>query len=315
MNPTISIIIPIYNSERYIKECIDSILAQTFKDFEIILIDDGSLDNSGRICDEYANNNPNIQVMHQKNSGANEARHNGVKLAKGEWISFVDSDDSLPHDALETLYNSTDKTTEIVIGFLTTPKNKKKLSLEECRSNAITSKLLPPSPCGKLYRRSCLTDDIFDLPREVVCEDMIMNIRIMFKISNVPNFVFKKVYNYRKNIASVSHTKKASLEHEAAFNQSRNASIPSDLRGLYTKEIIWSRINGITSIAYSNPKEIIDSKHPYLVSLKQDIQQNKYRLNIQSYIMLHSKSEVLVKLSAFSHILKNFIKYRLSLNN
>ncbi len=89
----LSIIVPVYKAEKYISRCVDSILAQTFKDFELILIDDGSPDNSGNICDEYAEKDNRIKVIHQQNKGCSAARNAGIKQAQGEYIGFVDSDD------------------------------------------------------------------------------------------------------------------------------------------------------------------------------------------------------------------------------
>lgn len=93
MNPVISIIVPIYKAEQCLPRCIDSILAQTFTDFELLLIDDGSPDNSGRICDEYARKDARISVFHKENSGASSARNMGLSNAKGKYICFADADD------------------------------------------------------------------------------------------------------------------------------------------------------------------------------------------------------------------------------
>ena len=91
--PQISVIVPVYNVEKYLSRCIESILSQTFTDFELLLIDDGSTDRSGEICDEYAKKDTRIRVFHTKNRGVSAARNLGLDNAKGEWISFVDSDD------------------------------------------------------------------------------------------------------------------------------------------------------------------------------------------------------------------------------
>lgn len=101
--PAVSIIVPVYNVEKYLRECLDSILNQTFKDFELLLIDDGSKDKSGEICDEYAKIHSNITVVHQKNQGQAAARNNGVKISKADWIMFVDSDDVIHPQLLEFL--------------------------------------------------------------------------------------------------------------------------------------------------------------------------------------------------------------------
>ena len=108
-NPVVSIIIPIYNVAPYLSRCIDSILSQTFKDFELILVDDGSPDNSGQICDDYASKDSRIRVFHNQNMGAGAARKFGVKQALGEWIEFVDGDDFITEDNLEGLLKNADK--------------------------------------------------------------------------------------------------------------------------------------------------------------------------------------------------------------
>lgn len=99
----ISVIIPIFNSEKYLCECIESILTQTFKDYEIVLIDDGSTDNSSIICDRYADEYRNIRAYHIKNGGVSNARNYGISVSHGEYITFVDSDDKISHDYLQRL--------------------------------------------------------------------------------------------------------------------------------------------------------------------------------------------------------------------
>lgn len=96
----ISVIVPVYNTEKYLCECIDSILAQTYTDFEVLLIDDGSTDKSGEICDEYTQKDSRICVFHKNNGGVSSARNIGLENAKGEWVCFVDSDDIIPSDSL-----------------------------------------------------------------------------------------------------------------------------------------------------------------------------------------------------------------------
>ncbi|MDP4142966.1 MAG: glycosyltransferase [Bacillota bacterium] len=106
MHIKLSIIVPVYNVEKYIHRCIDSILEQTFTDFELILVDDGSLDNSGRICNGYAGFDSRIKVIHKKNGGLSSARNAGLDIAQGEYIGFVDSDDWIEKDMYESLYNA-----------------------------------------------------------------------------------------------------------------------------------------------------------------------------------------------------------------
>lgn len=106
MTDTISVVVPIYNVEKYIRSCIESIIEQTYKNLEIILVDDGSPDNCGIICDEYASKDKRIKVIHKVNGGLSDARNIGISIAKGEFISFVDSDDTIEKDMYETLLNA-----------------------------------------------------------------------------------------------------------------------------------------------------------------------------------------------------------------
>lgn len=106
MEQLISVIVPVYNVEPYLRQCIDSILAQTYTNFELILVDDGSPDNCGAICDEYATKDSRIAVIHQENGGLSAARNAAMKIMRGEYVAFVDSDDYLAPEYLEVLYSA-----------------------------------------------------------------------------------------------------------------------------------------------------------------------------------------------------------------
>ena len=97
----VSIIVPVYNVEKYVERCIESIIKQSYKNLEIILIDDGSKDNSGKICDEYAEKDNRIKVIHKKNGGLSDARNTGLNIADGEYICFIDSDDYIHKDLVK----------------------------------------------------------------------------------------------------------------------------------------------------------------------------------------------------------------------
>ena len=163
--PQISVVVPVYNTEKYLSQCIDSILAQTFTDFELILINDGSSDTSGKICDDYAQNDSRIVVIHKENGGVSSARNNGLDSAKGEWIMFVDSDDYLSvgylsafhmdvtHDmeicGMETISNNNQSFCPKQT-ILYTKKNMSKFY------NDIFDKPYVTSPCAKILKRALL---------------------------------------------------------------------------------------------------------------------------------------------------------------
>ena len=104
MNLLISVIVPVYNVEKYLARCVDSVLAQTFRELEIILVDDGSTDRSGAICDDYEKKDDRIRVIHKPNGGLSDARNAGIDVAEGQFLCFVDSDDFIDPEMLETLY-------------------------------------------------------------------------------------------------------------------------------------------------------------------------------------------------------------------
>ena len=152
----ISIIIPVYNAENSIHRCIRSVCSQTYKDWELILVDDGSKDNSGKICDEYSKQDKRIHVIHKENEGVSKARNAGLKIATGDYISFVDSDDWLDNNYLQNFMPYTEY--DIVISaFHRRPKHHIAYSFnesfkgEEMKGYLIQPYLWNGYPWGKLF--------------------------------------------------------------------------------------------------------------------------------------------------------------------
>ena len=106
MNPKVSIIVPVYNVEKYLDRCMESLLNQTLKDIEIILVDDGSPDNCPQMCDDYAKKDSRVKVVHKANAGLGYARNSGLDVATGEYVAFVDSDDYVELDMYEQMYEA-----------------------------------------------------------------------------------------------------------------------------------------------------------------------------------------------------------------
>lgn len=186
----IGVIVPVYKVEKYIAECIESILAQTYTKFRLILVDDGTPDNAGKICDEYAKKDSRITVIHQENAGVTRARARGVEEASDcEWISFVDGDDKIPPRALEELFLASTKNEkiDIILGFRTEVLNGEGRYVYNKIGNGLYSPIdyinamlvdnCAIGPWAKIIRRKLFTKEALCIPRKVVqYEDLYMNI-------------------------------------------------------------------------------------------------------------------------------------------
>lgn len=164
MNPQISIIVPVYKAEAYIHRCIDSLLAQTFHDFEVLLIDDGSPDMSGEICDEYAKKDNHIRVFHKQNGGVSSARQLGIDNALGMYVIHADPDDWVEPKMLEELYNKIkeDDSDVVICDYWEDDNNVRKYINQKPSSlenkillNDILTQRIHGSCCNKLVKRSC----------------------------------------------------------------------------------------------------------------------------------------------------------------
>lgn len=230
-NPRISVIVPVYKTEHYLQVCIDSILAQTFCDFELILVNDGSPDGCSTICDRAANQDSRIRAIHQENQGVTRARANGVAAARGEFITFVDSDDTLPPHALETLIAPADVDTDIVLGKV--PGHncpaKGELPLAEYRKMCVMMGSIHRGPYAKLFRRSLFDTHVFNLPRALrIGEDAVMNIRLAYRAKGKIYSTEEEVYLYRYNENSAFNTYTPEPEMEMMLQTHRLASIPPE---------------------------------------------------------------------------------------
>lgn len=203
--PAISIIVPVYNAEKYIHKCIDSILSQTFADFELLLIDDGSRDNSGKICDEYANKDFRIKAFHKENGGVASARQNGMMHAIGEYLIHVDPDDWIDVDMLEYLYQEAKRTNAdiTVCDYNVVWHNGeiKKVNVNLPKDNIVCLKKIllgeiHSSLGNKLIKRSLYFDNgIFFICGLNMCEDLSVMFRLMYYAEKVA-YIPKSLYNY-----------------------------------------------------------------------------------------------------------------------
>lgn len=218
----VSIIIPVFNTEKYIRRCVDSVRAQTYKATEIILINDGSSDSSGEICDEYSKKGHNIQVYHDENKGAAVSRNKGIELARGEYILFLDSDDYYnDNTAIEQMvkfalkynldmlcfnykYKLSGKGESIDLGDDKEPKfiynNKHKMLEVLIRQNLYTS-----SSCIKLIKLSVLLENNVSFKQGLRCEDILFSFELLLYCNNIA-YLSSKFYSYTVRIGSTTNT-------------------------------------------------------------------------------------------------------------
>ena len=258
--PKLSVIVPVYNTEKYLRECVDSILAQTFTDFELILVDDGSTDGSGAICDEYAGKDPRIQVIHQQNGGITVARKTGVRHATGEYVTFVDSDDWIDKAMYETMLECRNETDPdvIICGMLTemeqgaAPRkviigsgvyNKQQLRDEVYPimlfDFAHCMPAVSPSLCNKLFKKHLLSNIIEQVNDTITYgEDALCTYSGLLDADSI-YITNQNLYHYRNHFESACNTYSCSLlekfslliaQLESQFQQ-RDQSMMNQLHG------------------------------------------------------------------------------------
>lgn len=220
MNIAVSIIVPIYNVEKYIKKCLDSIVSQSLKNIEIILINDGSSDKCGEIIDEYALIDKRIRVVHQFKSGPSKARNVGVQMASGEFIGFVDPDDWIDKDMFSILYNAASKfeADSVICGFYeyyqttsdSTEVGYKFLQERNIGLNTVRHNILVPLLSGKLhsftwnklYKRSILIGNNVQSPEDMpLMQDIVFNIKA-FSVMENTIYIDQPLYYFRRHSSS-----------------------------------------------------------------------------------------------------------------
>lgn len=198
----ISIIIPIYNAEKYLGRCVDSILSQTFTDFEVLLIDDGSPDSSPAICDEYAKRDPRVRVFHKPNGGVSSARNLGLDNAKGEWITFIDADDYITKDLLYDYILDSDSSDLVIQGFSHNKDFDVSLPNQILDGEDLIDKFIDIDSeikgfvWNKLYRRDIIKNNNIKFDENIsMIEDLLFNIIFVkhcksVRILNKINYVY-----------------------------------------------------------------------------------------------------------------------------
>lgn len=221
-NPLVSIIVPVYNVEKYLKKCIQSIIEQTYKNLEIILVDDGSIDNSGKICDEFAQKDNRIKVIHKTNGGQADARNKALDIMNGEWVVFVDSDDFIEKFHIGNLYFQAIKNNSdiCVCGFNIVDENYKIIQIIKVKfSDSLNGDLsfkyslnskIDPSLWNKIFKSSLFENTRF--VNGIYYEDRELIHRIFYKADKV-SFLNSESYFYLERVGStMNHINKKKID-------------------------------------------------------------------------------------------------------
>lgn len=278
MNNTISIIIPVYNSEKYLNECIKSLLVQSYKKIQIILINDGSTDSSPDICEKYAREDGRIIYISQKNKGVSATRNAGLKAATGSYVMFVDSDDYLPADALENFLEIMHKkNVDVVVGsysildkkickFISLKdKTKEKNFIDFITTNCIWA------PWGKLIKK-CKITNFFD-ENVHVFEDYLF----WASNKNLNSYAYteKNIYYYRKVETSIMNTRKVNKNSISEFQAMKLAiEIVNEQCGNFIKRYYIERLFSLKlkykdddKLLKYNKGSLMSTAHKYMLEL------------------------------------------------
>lgn len=240
-NPKVSIIVPAYNTEKYIYKCLLSLIKQTLKEIEIIIVNDGSTDRTSSIIQQFATEDNRIKVINQENKKQGAAKNNGMKIATGEYIGFVDSDDWVDLDYFEKLYNSAKKynsdialATNVRIG---NGKTKKRLNIqkEEFVTSLqdkidISNQVKNPCPTNKIYRKKMLNDNSITWPENVYCEDKLFTIQAIYYANGLVTVPDINYYYFRNPNSTVNTIAKKRLVNYCNDREKARKSVINFLR-------------------------------------------------------------------------------------
>lgn len=312
--PKISVIVPVYNTEKYLHRCIDSVLIQTYQDFELLLIDDGSKDSSGVICDEYAAQDARVRVFHKDNGGVSSARNLGLDNVRGEWITFVDADDWIEPEMLELLLRKGEETgADIVMGdFLFAYPDRdvpnRFPDWDDCKTTSLNRYITSIWTCvwGGIHKRSLYEEHQLQSPRGVTyCEDFHLIVRLRYFARKVVN-VHRPFYHYRQQEGSVMHNlnKKTERDEQWVYQDIIRFFKEQGVYKDYRKTMCWRMLKATQELVLDKSdwkafQEMVPEKKHYIW----DCPYINRKLKINMWCLTHH-------LSWISLLMLNFRKFR-----
>lgn len=326
--PTISVIVPVYNAEKCLHRCVDSILSQTFTDFELLLIDDGSKDKSGAICDEYVLTDFRVHAFHKENGGVSSARNLGLDNIAGEWITFVDSDDWVEKEYIRNLLQEVDARIDMVMSYPRIIKRGTSLKEETYPSRLVTNENFEKalienflhgstSPWGKLFRRSLIEkiglrfcenmhigeDTLFFFTYLLHISQLYISNRLDYNYSyDVPDSLTKRVYSIDSELMGYKNITRVIDELIRCKNvqDSRALKGLNWMRGYYERRILNALYHNKSS--FKERLSIIKSlNYSHYMS---SVEINSFKEEILAFL-LRRKCIVIYD---FIRVLSNYIK-------
>ena len=248
--PLISIIVPVYNAEKTLNRCFDSILSQTFQDWELLLIDDGSTDQSRELCDEYANKDSRVRVFHKINEGVSSARNVGLDNAKGQWITFVDADDWIDKNMYQELYNTAVSTqADIVLCSFYEYHGLGKtflieaISTESDKIEILRNYILSFTALWNILVHRTLYDTYkLRIPKHITnCEDFWLTVRLFYYAKQISSLHIPLYYYNRENVNSILNNPNEERRNSEylSYIDTINFFQSNGVLNLYEKEISW----------------------------------------------------------------------------
>ena len=259
----ISIIIPVYNSEKYLRKCFDSIMNQTFTDFEVIVINDGSKDHSGEICDHYAKVDSRFKVFHKTNGGVSIARNTGIEHASGEYITFIDSDDWVDEDYLQMMMSVAITDCDLVVSgiicnytdrkFKTLKTNDAYFSSNDAHQlHSLIKSRLYYGPCNKLYKSNIIKQNKITFPQEISYgEDRIFNYHYISYVDNIQSVSYAGYHYLKLNTGSLTTTTIPNL-FELEYSQWKMLNDVYRSKGAFNEEVQQDQYTDLFWIIHDN---------------------------------------------------------------